>query len=322
MILFYLLLITIIFNKSSTNPLLFIDLSHTFNPTIPYFPTQTRFNFTERIVKYPNNESSFFFSTNTYITNEHTGTHIDAPYHFHPTGLKVDEIPLKNLISVNARIIDVSKQCSNNRNYLITIDDVKTKDLIIPEKDENTGEKFLFVLIFYTGWSEYWPDQLKYVGEDTDLQFPGLSEQLASYLTEKYPDNLVGIGIDTLSSKHFLVYFSIKFQFEIYLADYGQSKTYPVHQILAKKNFYGLENLALYNNLLKNVQENFFTLDIYPMKIGDGTGAPCRIIARIDNRYKTNRNWFGLLVFFFITFLIGFLAKVVYDFKYNPNKDF
>ncbi len=106
------------------------------------------------------------------------------------------------------------------------------------------------------------------------------------------------------------------------LADYGQSKTYPVHQILAKHNKYGLENLALINSLLENVNENYFILDIFPMKIGNGTGAPCRIIARIDTRSRTNRNWFGLLVFFFLIFLLIFIIKVIYDFKYNPNKDF
>ncbi len=73
---------------------------------------------------------------------------------------------------------------------------------------------------------------------------------------------------------------------------------------------------------MKNVNQDFFTLDIFPMKIGNGTGAPCRIIARIDNRYKNNTNWFGLLIFFFLIFLIAFMIKVIYDFNYNPNKDF
>jgi kynurenine formamidase len=196
-----LLIFSIIFNFSLSIPLLFIDLSHTINPTIPYFPTQARFNFTQRTVQWANNESSFFYSSNTFITSEHMGTHIDAPYHFSQTGWKVDEIPLKHLISIQARIIDVSKQCQNDRNYLITIDDVKNNDLNIPEKDENTGENFLFVLIFYTGWTKYWPDQNTYAGEDTDIQFPGLSEQLATYLIDKYGDSLVGVGIDTLSSK-------------------------------------------------------------------------------------------------------------------------
>lgn len=201
MIILSLLFISFFFNISLSSPLLYIDLSHTINPTIPYFPTQTRFNFTERIVKLADNESSFFYSTNAFTTSEHMGTHLDAPYHFFPTGLKVDEIPLNVLVSINARIIDVSKQCQNNRNYLITIDDVKNKDLIIPTKGENTEETFLFVLIFYTGWTKYWPDQNKYAGEEGHIEFPGLSEELASYLVQTYPKNLVGVGIDTLSSK-------------------------------------------------------------------------------------------------------------------------
>jgi kynurenine formamidase len=152
-------------------------------------------------VKLPDNGSSFFYSTNAFITGEHMGTHIDAPYHFFPTGWKVDEIPIKNLVSVNARIIDVSKQCQGNKNYLITIDDFKKNHFIVPEIDENTDEKFLFVLIFYTGWTKYWPDQLAYAGGESEVEFPGLSDQLAIYLVDTYGDQLVGIGIDTLSSK-------------------------------------------------------------------------------------------------------------------------
>jgi kynurenine formamidase len=198
----FLLIISIVFNFSSSIPLLFIDLSHTINPNIPFFPSQTRFNFTQRVVQLPTNQSSFFYSTNAFITGEHMGTHIDAPYHFSPTGWKVDEIPIKHLVSVNARIIDVSKQCQENKNYLITIDDVKQKNFIVPEIDENTGEKFLFVLIFNTGWTKYWPDQLAYAGGESEVEFPGLSDQLAIYLVHTYGDQLVGIGIDTLSSKY------------------------------------------------------------------------------------------------------------------------
>src|SRR5689334_15715218 len=106
----------LILKLSSSIPLLSIDLTHTIDPTIPYFPTQVRFNFTQQIVKMMGNESSFFYSTNVFITSEHMGTHIDAPYHFYQTGWKVDEIPLKHLVSINARIIDVSKQCQNDKN--------------------------------------------------------------------------------------------------------------------------------------------------------------------------------------------------------------
>ncbi|CAF4106795.1 unnamed protein product [Rotaria socialis] len=299
-----LLIILITLNRSSSMPLLLIDLSHTLDPTIPFYPSQTRFNFTQRTAEWTSGDNSFFYSSNSFITSEHIGTHIDAPYHFYLTGWKVDEIPLKHLISVHARLIDVSKQCQKNKNYLITIDDVKKTDLYIPEIDEDTGDDFFFVLIFYTGWTKYWPDQNTYAGENSNIEFPGLSEQLATYLVDAYGKNLVGVGIDTLST------------------DYGLSKTYPVHQILAKNNKYGLENVALVDSLLQNIDDNFFTLDIIPMKIGNGTGAPCRIIARIDNSRRNSVNWFGFLFFFFILFLIGFFFKVVYDLKYNPNKSF
>jgi kynurenine formamidase len=201
MMLLFLLILSSLLNISSSIPLSFIDLSHTINPSIPFFPGQTRFNFTQRVVQWINNENSFFYTTNTFITSEHMGTHIDAPYHFSPTGWKVDEIPLKHLISIHARIIDVSKQCKKDKNYLITVDDVKNSDLVIPEIDEETGEAFLFVLVFYTGWTKYWPDQIAYAGGESDAEFPGISEQLAIYLVDTYGDNFVGAGIDTLSSK-------------------------------------------------------------------------------------------------------------------------
>jgi len=303
MMILFLLIISIIFNLSSSIPLLYIDLSHTMSPSIPFFPTTVRFNFTQRFVQTVSDEKPFFYSVNAFVTSEHMGTHIDAPYHFSQTGWKVDQIPLQNLISINARIIDVSKQCQKNRNYLITVDDVKNNDLNIPQTDENTGEKFLFVLLFYTGWTKYWPDQKSYAGGETELEFPGLSEQLATYLVNTYSDSLVGVGVDTLS------------------IDYGPTKTFPVHQIFAKHNKYGLENVALYDELIENVKDDFFKLDIFPMKIGNGTGAPSRILARIDNSHR-NTNWFGLLIFFFLVFLIGFIIRVVYNLKYNPDKEF
>ena len=195
---FILLVGALLFHQSLSIPLL-IDLTHTIQPNIPFFPSQTRFNFTNRVATWVNGEAPYFYATNTFITGEHMGTHLDAPYHFSTTGWKADEIPLEHLTSIRARIIDVSKQCQKNKNYLITIDDVRRSDLVVPQVHEETGERFLFVLLFYTGWSKYWPDQKTYAGDESHLEFPGLSEQLANYLIETYGTNLVGVGIDTLS---------------------------------------------------------------------------------------------------------------------------
>lgn len=197
----YLFITSIILNLSLSAPLAYIDLSHTIDPDIPFFPSQTRFNFTQRVSQWIGSEKPFFYAANAFVTSEHMGTHLDAPYHFSTTGWKVDEIPLKKLVSIPGRIIDVSKKCQKNKNYLITVDDLIKGDLIIPDSDDNTGEKFQFVLIFYTGWTKYWPDQVAYAGGESEVEFPGLSEQLAQYLIENYGDSLVAVGIDTLSGK-------------------------------------------------------------------------------------------------------------------------
>jgi kynurenine formamidase len=181
-----------------------VDLTHTIQANIPLFPSLTGFNFTDRIAKWTNNvnnDLAYFYATNTFTTSEHTGTHIDAPYHFSSTGWKVDEIPLEHLVSIPARIIDVSKQCEHNRNYLITRHDVEMNDLSISQVQENRDDKARFVLLFYTGWTKYWPNQQMYAGNHSTLSFPGLSEDLAHYLIDQYENQLVGIGIDTLSSE-------------------------------------------------------------------------------------------------------------------------
>lgn len=202
--LFYLVWISLI--QSTISYPLVIDLTHTITPNIPYFPSQTRFNFTQIFAGWVNDEKPFFYSTNAFTTSEHMGTHLDAPYHFYTEGWKVDEIPLERLIAVPTRIIDVSKQCKNNRNYLITIEDLQKSNLKFPSRKSKNPKKFYFILLFYTGWSEFWPNQRLYAGpDDSDLQFPGLSEELTEYLISEYGANLVGVGIDTLSSKHFWI---------------------------------------------------------------------------------------------------------------------
>ncbi len=60
-----------------------------------------------------------------------------------------------------------------------------------------------FVVLFYTGWSKLWPNQGNYAGGNnpSELRFPGVSYALAQFLADNYTNKLVGVGIDTLSSK-------------------------------------------------------------------------------------------------------------------------
>jgi kynurenine formamidase len=173
------------------------DLTHSIRSTDPFFPGLTPFNFTQTFTIWRQDESnqSYFAALNTFVTGEHFGTHIDAPYHGSNTSWTLGEIPFDRLVSIQALIVDVSKKSSKVKNYQIKIEDLNEEVM----KQANG----FFVLLFYTGKSKFWPNQEKYVGGYTreELDFAGLSAQLASHLVDKYSEKLVGVGIDTVSSK-------------------------------------------------------------------------------------------------------------------------
>jgi len=190
-------LLFVFFHVKSICSSINFDLTHDIKSTNPIFPGLTSFNFTQIFTDWEQDDSNeyYFKALNTFITSEHFGTHIDAPYHGSNTSWTVEQIPFERLVSTQALIIDVSKTSSKIQNYQIKIEDLN-EDVM---KEANG----YFVLLFYTGKSKFWPDQKAYAGGDIkeELEFPGLSPQLASYLVDKYSETLVGVGIDTLSSK-------------------------------------------------------------------------------------------------------------------------
>jgi len=190
-------LLFVFFHIKSICSLINFDLTHNIKSTNPIFPGLTPFNFTQIFTNWEQDDSNeyYFTALNTFITSEHFGTHIDAPYHGSNTSWTIEQIPFERLVSIQALIVDVSKKSSKTKNYQIQIQDLNEQVI-----KQATG---FFVLLFYTGKSKFWPDHKAYAGGSTiaELEFPGLSAQLASYLVEKYSKNLVGVGIDTLSSR-------------------------------------------------------------------------------------------------------------------------
>ena len=81
-----------------------IDLTLTISQTIPTFPgsPKPRFISWSKIKKDGYNLELLFFSS-------HTGTHLDAPYHFNENGMKIHEIPLERLIS-DAVLLKIKKE--------------------------------------------------------------------------------------------------------------------------------------------------------------------------------------------------------------------
>ena len=178
-----------------------LDLTLTISNKIPTFPGSPQPNFIpwEKIKDDGYNLELLFLSS-------HTGTHLDAPYHFLEKGSKIHEISLKKLVS-NAVLIKSRKK----RNETITKTDIQKF-----EKKHGKIASFSSV-IFYTGW------QRNLQKKHYFTKNPGLSVSAAKYLASK---KISLVGIDSPS------------------IDLGTDSKFSVHQIFAKKGMLIVENLA------------------------------------------------------------------------------
>jgi len=178
-----------------------IDLTLTVSDKIPTFPGSPQPSFIpwENVKEDGYNLELLFLST-------HTGTHMDAPYHFLEKGAKIHEISLKKLVS-EAVLIQSKKKGGES----ITKTDIQKF-----EKKHGKIASFSSV-IFYTGWQKNL--QKKYYFTKN----PGLSVSAAKYLASK-KINLVGIDSPSI--------------------DLGKDSKFSVHQIFAKKGMLIVENLA------------------------------------------------------------------------------
>jgi kynurenine formamidase len=234
-----------------------IDLTHPFDEKTIYWPTEDGF----KLLRGPAGvtERGYFYSANRFTGAEHGGTHIDAPIHFWNGGQTVDQLPLDRLIGRGARV-DVSAKCNADRDYQVSVEEFQDW-----EKANNASLKDRIVLI-RTGFGRFWPDREKYLGTSefgraavAKLHFPGLDPAAADWLITRRGIRMV--GIDTAS------------------IDHGQTQDYPTHVRLFRDNVPALENVAD----MKDLPAQGFEVLALPMKIGGGTGGPCRIVAIIND---------------------------------------
>jgi kynurenine formamidase len=234
-----------------------VDLSHAFDAQTIYWPTEQQ-GFVLEKEQAGVTDKGYYYASNKFGAPEHGGTHIDAPRHFSANGNTLDQVPLDQLMG-SAILIDVTKQCEANRDYLISVDDFNGW-----EKQHGQIPGGAIVLL-RTGFAKYWPDRTKYMGTDergaaavAKLHFPGLSPEAARWLTTNR--SIKAIGLDTPS------------------IDYGQSTMYESHQVLFAKNIPAFENLGDLSSL---PAEGFFVIAM-PMKIAGGSGGPLRVAAIVE----------------------------------------
>ena len=183
-----------------------IDLTLTISEKLPTFPGSPKPQFIpwEKIIPDGYNLELLFLSS-------HSGTHMDAPFHFLEKGKTIDQIPV-NRLATDAILIKLPK----GPNKPITKKDIlqfESKNKKIPNHS---------TVIFSTGWSKNL-EKPSYFEKN-----PGLSIDAAKYLATK-KINLVGIDSPSI--------------------DLGTDSKFSVHHILSKNNILIVENLTNLNKI-------------------------------------------------------------------------
>jgi len=178
-----------------------IDHTLTISGKIPTFPGSPKPYFIEweTIAKNGYNLELLFLSS-------HTGTHIDAPFHFVKNGKKIHEILPERLVNETS-LIKIRKKA----NQAIVKSDIQKFEKKYGPIKSGTA------VVFWTGWQK---------NLEKDFYFtknPGLTVSAVNYLVSK-KINLVGIDSPSI--------------------DLGSDSKFLVHHILAKNNILIVENLA------------------------------------------------------------------------------
>jgi kynurenine formamidase len=222
-----------------------IDLSYAINDKLVPWPGDAKWF--EAKVNATVEKNGYF--TRSFWMLEHYGTHLDAPAHFPPGKMTVDEIPARKFFGP-AVVLDVRAESVKDADYRVTAARVEEWEKRLGRIPEGA------IVLLRTGWASRWPDVRRYRNQDAQgrMHFPGYSVEAANLLVER---KVSGLGCDTLS------------------IDYGTSEDFAVHRAVLGAGLYQLENLAD----LSEVPEAGAFLVVAPIKLEGGSGGAVRVFA-------------------------------------------
>ena len=187
------------------------------------------------------------FRSNSFLQiSTHTGTHVDAPYHFIKDGITIDELPLETTVG-KAILVDLRKFSKPRRGF--------TGDQVI----QSVGKKEIKekIVILHSGWiKEKWGTAELY-GEN-----PFLMQEAADWLVSQ---KIRAVGVD----------FAIDNPDQ---SSFPLEKKFPIHRTFLKNGIPHIENLCH----LELIDCDEFLLVALPLKLYRCNGAPARAIAIIE----------------------------------------
>jgi kynurenine formamidase len=175
----------------------------------------------------------------------HTGTHVDAPFHFCADGSRVDALPLSQLVGP-AVVVDLTHKRAREA---IGVDDLREA------LDGAAGAR---ILLLHTGWDRYWSSPEYH-------NHPHLTRAAAEAVVHA---GYRVVGIDAFSPDP-----TAPANGSADTSD--TSDDFPAHHVLLGAGCAIAENLTNLGGLLSGK----WCVNLAPLKVGDGDGAPVRAFA-------------------------------------------
>lgn len=222
-----------------------VDLTHTLSPEFPTYSGEPQLEM-ETLTTLDNGG----YNTYRWLLMEHTGTHIDAPFHF-SDGDTADLIPVTNLMGPLV-VVDIRSKAEEDPDAQLTLDDLTAWEKLYGDIPPGA------IIAMNSGWDvNATGDKFRNADAEGVMHFPGFQVEAVDFLLAER--DVKGIMVDTLS------------------LDYGISEDFGVHYTWLPAGKWGMECVAN----LGMLPPFGATVIIGGPKIAGATGGPSRVIALV-----------------------------------------
>ena len=224
---------------------MFIDLSYNIYPDMPVFPG----NPDEKFIPHLRIKDGKVCNSTMVHHFLHSGTHVDAPYHFDDKGRTIDQIPIEDFCYTRPLII--KKELSKGE--LIQPEDLKDYGMSLYKAD---------ILLICTGYYKIRDDRDAFMDD-----FPAFSAESAE-LVRKEQKNIKAIAIDSLS---------------IESSTLGPQQDFMVHKTLLAGFNYNTRPVLIFEdvNIGAVLGKRIKRILAFPIRLTGLDAAPVAVVAEV-----------------------------------------
>jgi kynurenine formamidase len=231
-----------------------VDLTRTLTSNIPTYPGDPTFS-AKPAFQFPHGDGA---RVHALHLGTHTGTHIDAPYHFYKNGKRINEVPLDWLIG-RPVVIDISSLVRDTESFRIEWEHLAEYE----EKFRQAGQGDKILLI-RTGW-----DFESYSSPDYFLH-PYFTGGVAAKLLEH---GIRIFGVDTLNPDRTCLEPTLE------EGEATENDPWALHHTILGSGGLIVENLAYLYEITDETPGKEWIVHFIPLKLGKLDGSPIRAYA-------------------------------------------